>query len=304
MGRVYHTFVHHTVSLPTGHPQCAPAGVSHRPSPLPALHSCQEIEGWPRTQLWVRQTWLQMPAQLQMPDGRLDPFRLSVLVCQAVPVPPAVGQDSARRSHGNGWRLCRAVLTGTLTRSLLFWAQVEKENFVIQELKNHLHQVLKFSENSLLRTEQEAEKQQKTDYRASQTRVAKIQQDILQLRSQFHSLVMENREAEQALRKVPWGATGQGTGCWGSSVEGRAAPATRKPRVEPVSPGRQEGAARGPGGRDGPVLLPHAPSVILGRLPRSPEPRGDDETHLSIPYDGTKRACTPQAITEPWFSHL
>ncbi|XP_016058528.1 PREDICTED: IQ domain-containing protein D [Miniopterus natalensis] len=80
-------------------------------------------------------------------------------------------------------------------------AEVEKENFVIQELKNHLHQVLKFSESSLLRTRQEAEKQQKADFRASQARVAKIQQDILQLHSQLHNLVMENREAEQALRK-------------------------------------------------------------------------------------------------------
>uniref|UniRef100_A0A2K6U8D5 Dynein regulatory complex protein 10 n=1 Tax=Saimiri boliviensis boliviensis TaxID=39432 RepID=A0A2K6U8D5_SAIBB len=80
-------------------------------------------------------------------------------------------------------------------------AEMEKENFVIQELKNHLHQVLKFSENSLLRTKQEAEKQQKADFRASQARVAKIQQEILQLQSQVFSLVMENREAEQALRK-------------------------------------------------------------------------------------------------------
>ncbi|XP_033076396.1 dynein regulatory complex protein 10 isoform X2 [Trachypithecus francoisi] len=80
-------------------------------------------------------------------------------------------------------------------------AEVEKENFVIQELKNHLHQVLKFSENSLLRTKQEAEKQQKADFRASQARVAKIQREILQLQSQFYNLVMENREAEQALRK-------------------------------------------------------------------------------------------------------
>ncbi|XP_058387459.1 dynein regulatory complex protein 10 isoform X1 [Diceros bicornis minor] len=80
-------------------------------------------------------------------------------------------------------------------------AEVEKENFVIQELKNHLHQVLKFSESSLLRTKQEAEKQQKAAFRASQARVAKIQQEILQLRSQLHSLVAENREAEQALRK-------------------------------------------------------------------------------------------------------
>lgn len=83
-------------------------------------------------------------------------------------------------------------------------AQVEKENFVIQELKNHLHQVLKFSENNLARIKQEAEKQQKADARASQARLAKIQQDILLLRMQFNNLVTENREAEQALRKVPW----------------------------------------------------------------------------------------------------
>ncbi|XP_040587043.1 dynein regulatory complex protein 10 [Mesocricetus auratus] len=80
-------------------------------------------------------------------------------------------------------------------------SEVEKEKFVIQELKNHLHQVFKFSESSLLRTKQEAEKQQKVDYRASQARLAKIQQEILALRAQYHNLVMENREVEQALRK-------------------------------------------------------------------------------------------------------
>uniref|UniRef100_A0A8C0TSB8 Dynein regulatory complex protein 10 n=1 Tax=Canis lupus familiaris TaxID=9615 RepID=A0A8C0TSB8_CANLF len=77
----------------------------------------------------------------------------------------------------------------------------EKENFVIQELKNHLHQVLKLSENSLFRIKQEAEKQQKAYFRASQARVTKMQQEILMLRSQHHNLVMENQEAEQALRK-------------------------------------------------------------------------------------------------------
>lgn len=95
---------------------------------------------------------------------------------------------------------------------LVFPAQVEKENFVIQELKNHLHQVLRLSENSLLRTKQEAEKQQKADFRASQARVAKIQQELLTLRSQYHNLVAENREAEQALRKVPRGQPGAGGG--------------------------------------------------------------------------------------------
>lgn len=103
------------------------------------------------------------------------------------------------------------MVTSALTEPL-FLAQVEKENSEIQELKNQLHQVLKFSENSLYRTKREAEKQQKADFRASQARVAKIQQDILQLRSQFHNLVMENREAEQALRKVPWGAGRRGQG--------------------------------------------------------------------------------------------
>ncbi|KAM6165170.1 dynein regulatory complex protein 10 [Erethizon dorsatum] len=80
-------------------------------------------------------------------------------------------------------------------------AEVEKENFVIQELKNHLHQVLKLSEHSLMRTKQEAEKQQKADFHTSQARVAKMQQDILALRSQYHTLISENHEAEQALRK-------------------------------------------------------------------------------------------------------
>lgn len=103
--------------------------------------------------------------------------------------------------------------------SLLFPVQVEKENFVIQELKNHLHQVLRFSENSLLRTKQEAEKQQKADFRASQARVAAVQQEILVLQSQFHNLVMENRDTEQALRKVPWGG---GTRAGGHQGGGRA----------------------------------------------------------------------------------
>ncbi|XP_053773893.1 dynein regulatory complex protein 10 isoform X3 [Desmodus rotundus] len=79
--------------------------------------------------------------------------------------------------------------------------EVEKESSMVQDLKHQLQQVLKVSENSLHRTKREAEKQQKVDFRASQARVAKIQQEILQLRSQFHNLVMENREAEQALRK-------------------------------------------------------------------------------------------------------
>ena len=147
--------------------------------------------------------------------------------------------------------------------SLLFPVQVEKENFVIQELKNHLHQVLRFSENSLLRTKQEAEKQQKADFRASQARVATVQQEILVLQSQFHNLVMENRDTEQALRKVPWGGgTARAVG----------------------PPWRGVGVGRGAGGhwgqRHGVPL--HASSVTLSKLPSSSEPGKEEDTDPPI----------------------
>ncbi|KAF7464319.1 hypothetical protein GHT09_007137 [Marmota monax] len=109
-------------------------------------------------------------------------------------------QDITRR-HQRNQEVIGALETELTARMKNRDSEVEKENFVIQELKNHLHQVLKFSESSLLRTKQEAEKQQKADSRASQARLAKLQQEILTLRSQYHNLVMENREAEQALRK-------------------------------------------------------------------------------------------------------
>uniref|UniRef100_A0A8C5KGR0 Dynein regulatory complex protein 10 n=1 Tax=Jaculus jaculus TaxID=51337 RepID=A0A8C5KGR0_JACJA len=104
-------------------------------------------------------------------------------------------QDISRRNNRNQEVI--DALQGELTERVKSRdAEVEKENFVIHELKNHLHQVLKFSENSLLRTRKEAEKQQKTDFRVSQARQAKIQQEIQTLRSQYYNLVMENREDE------------------------------------------------------------------------------------------------------------
>lgn len=159
---------------------------------------------------------------------------------------------------------------GGILEPLFFLAQVEKENVVIQELKNHLHQLPKLSENSLLRTKKDAKKQQKADFRASQGRVAKTQQEILLLQAQFNSLVVENWEAEQALRKVPRGSgavgamgpLGQGRGRregqaqglgWGAGLlqpPGAQLPEEKgagKPRMDTVSLGRQEGAAHRPG---------------------------------------------------------
>nr|KAF6266970.1 hypothetical protein mPipKuh1_006781 [Pipistrellus kuhlii]KAF6267180.1 IQ motif containing D [Pipistrellus kuhlii] len=79
-------------------------------------------------------------------------------------------------------------------------AEVEKENFVIQELKNHLHQVLKFSENSLTRTKQEAEKQQKADYRASQSRKKyKVETEIENWIQKYDTEMTEKQEEYEEL---------------------------------------------------------------------------------------------------------
>ncbi|XP_021018940.1 dynein regulatory complex protein 10 isoform X2 [Mus caroli] len=85
-------------------------------------------------------------------------------------------QDISRRSERNQEVIdgLQAELANVLKNKE---SEVEKENFVIQELKNHLHQVFKFSENSLLRTKQEAEKQQKVDFRASQKKY-KVETEI------------------------------------------------------------------------------------------------------------------------------
>ncbi|XP_019394882.1 PREDICTED: IQ domain-containing protein D [Crocodylus porosus] len=79
--------------------------------------------------------------------------------------------------------------------------EIYKKNAVIRDLKTHLHHLAKFSENHILRSRQEAEKQQKGELRTSQAKRARLQQDIQQLRAQLNALVTENRESELALRK-------------------------------------------------------------------------------------------------------
>ncbi|XP_019362165.1 PREDICTED: IQ domain-containing protein D [Gavialis gangeticus] len=79
--------------------------------------------------------------------------------------------------------------------------EICKKNAVIRDLKTHLHHLAKFSENHILRSRQEAEKQQKGELRTSQAKCARFQQDMQQLRAQLNALVTENRESELALRK-------------------------------------------------------------------------------------------------------
>ncbi|KAM5193280.1 dynein regulatory complex protein 10 [Mantella aurantiaca] len=79
--------------------------------------------------------------------------------------------------------------------------EISKKNEVIRQLKMSLHQLEKISESQVRRTVQEAEKQQKSDLRASEGKRAKLHQDLQQLRSQLNGAIAENREVELSLRK-------------------------------------------------------------------------------------------------------
>ncbi|XP_066545888.1 dynein regulatory complex protein 10 [Amia ocellicauda] len=79
--------------------------------------------------------------------------------------------------------------------------EINKKNEVIRKLKSSLHQMERISEDFLKRTRQEAEKQCKSDCNASESRRARMQQEMVQLHSQLNALIAENRTMELALRK-------------------------------------------------------------------------------------------------------
>ncbi|XP_075686256.1 dynein regulatory complex protein 10 [Rhinoderma darwinii] len=79
--------------------------------------------------------------------------------------------------------------------------EIAKKNEVIRQLKINMHQLETFSGNQVKRTMQEAEKQQKSDWRASEGKIVKLQLDLQQLRSQLNGSIAENREIELSLRK-------------------------------------------------------------------------------------------------------
>ncbi|XP_029427713.1 dynein regulatory complex protein 10 [Rhinatrema bivittatum] len=79
--------------------------------------------------------------------------------------------------------------------------EISKKNEIIRQLKSHLHQLEKFSGENIRRTKQEAEKQQKADCRASESKCFKLQQELQQLRTQINTEITEHREVELSLRK-------------------------------------------------------------------------------------------------------
>ncbi|XP_060105952.1 dynein regulatory complex protein 10 [Heteronotia binoei] len=79
--------------------------------------------------------------------------------------------------------------------------EISRKNVFIKDLKTHLHNLAKFSENQIQRTKADVEKQQKGELRGSQAKCAKMMQDIQLLRAQLNTLIVEDRESELNLRK-------------------------------------------------------------------------------------------------------
>lgn len=54
----------------------------------------------------------------------------------------------------------------------------------------------------MVRTQQEAEKQNQSDKKTSEGRRTLVQQEVNQMRPQLNAVIAQNRESELALRKV------------------------------------------------------------------------------------------------------
>jgi len=57
-------------------------------------------------------------------------------------------------------------------------------------------------EESVVRTQQDAEKQSQSEKKTSEGKRARMQQEANQLRAQLNNVISENRESEMKLRKV------------------------------------------------------------------------------------------------------
>ncbi|NWY59309.1 DRC10 protein, partial [Chionis minor] len=79
--------------------------------------------------------------------------------------------------------------------------EVHKKDNVIEDLKTTMRDLTKDCEAGIQHIKQEGEKQQKEELQASQTRCARLQQDVEQLGAQLSALVLEHRASELALRK-------------------------------------------------------------------------------------------------------
>ena len=104
--------------------------------------------------------------------------------------------------EGNSWLITYDNIMSTVCLPFSYISQISKKNHVIKKLKSSLHQMEKLSEDFVSRTQQDAEKQSQADVKASEGKQTRLQQEFNQLTVQLNNLIIENKEAESALRKV------------------------------------------------------------------------------------------------------
>ncbi|NXH20968.1 DRC10 protein, partial [Bucco capensis] len=79
--------------------------------------------------------------------------------------------------------------------------EIQKKDNIIEDLKSSIRDLAKVSEADTQQIKEGEVKQQEEELEASQTRCARLQQDIEQLEAELSALIVEHRAAEAALRK-------------------------------------------------------------------------------------------------------
>lgn len=79
---------------------------------------------------------------------------------------------------------------------------MKKKNDVIKKLQTELQQIINFSKDNISRIKNEQEKQESADKKNHEGKIQRLQNEIVQLKTQLQNLVLEHREKEQDLRRV------------------------------------------------------------------------------------------------------
>ncbi|NXE30166.1 DRC10 protein, partial [Ardeotis kori] len=79
--------------------------------------------------------------------------------------------------------------------------EIHKKDNMIKDLKTSIQELIKDCKASIQQIKKKGEEQQEEELRASQAKCATLQEDVQELGAQLHSLVLEHRASELALRK-------------------------------------------------------------------------------------------------------
>lgn len=80
--------------------------------------------------------------------------------------------------------------------------EMKKKNDIIKKLQTELQQIINFSKENISRIKNEQDKQESADKKNHEGKFQRLQNDVVQLKTQLQNLVLEHREKEQDLRRM------------------------------------------------------------------------------------------------------